>query len=188
MRFGVIVAIMIDGFAVVWNYVTQPIAPRLGALEMIAHVGRVGRLRRDRRTYLREKGGDPVVTTADKPKGGLEDVVATSSAICYLDGDRGVLAYCGYDIHDLAQSRDVRGGLLPAVAPARCRRARSLATCSRSSRPRAPLPEPIIRLMRIAAAGRRHGRAADAHVRARRTTTRRPTMPRRRRSIARPSG
>src|SRR6476660_7094028 len=37
-------------------------------------------------------------------KGGLEDVVATSSAICYLDGDRGVLAYCGYDIHDLARS------------------------------------------------------------------------------------
>ena len=38
-----------------------------------------------------------------KPKGGLEDVVATSSAICYLDGDRGVLAYCGYDVHDLAR-------------------------------------------------------------------------------------
>src|SRR6476661_1897296 len=36
-------------------------------------------------------------------KGGLEDVVATSSAICYLDGERGVLAYCGYDIHDLAR-------------------------------------------------------------------------------------
>jgi putative flippase GtrA len=42
MRFGVIVAFMIDGFAVVWNYVTQPIAPRLGALEMIAHVGQLG--------------------------------------------------------------------------------------------------------------------------------------------------
>jgi citrate synthase len=40
----------------------------------------------------------------NKPKGGLEDVVATTSAICYLDGDRGVLAYCGYDIHDLASS------------------------------------------------------------------------------------
>src|ERR1700748_1332007 len=42
------------------------------------------------------------MTTEAKPKGGLEDIVATSSAICYLDGDRGVLAYCGYDIHDLA--------------------------------------------------------------------------------------
>jgi len=38
-----------------------------------------------------------------KPKAGLEDVVAASSAICYLDGDRGVLAYYGYDIHDLAR-------------------------------------------------------------------------------------
>jgi len=41
--------------------------------------------------------------TPAKPKAGLEDTVATSSAICYLDGDRGVLAYCGYDIHDLAR-------------------------------------------------------------------------------------
>jgi len=43
------------------------------------------------------------MSTADKQKAGLEDTVATSSAICYLDGDRGVLAYCGYDIHDLAR-------------------------------------------------------------------------------------
>ena len=43
------------------------------------------------------------MSTAEKPKAGLEDTVATSSAICYLDGDRGVLAYCGYDIHDLAR-------------------------------------------------------------------------------------
>jgi len=43
------------------------------------------------------------MTTDSKPKAGLEDTVATSSAICYLDGDRGVLAYCGYDIHDLAR-------------------------------------------------------------------------------------
>jgi citrate synthase len=42
-------------------------------------------------------------TATPKPKAGLEDTVATSSAICYLDGDRGVLAYCGYDIHDLAR-------------------------------------------------------------------------------------
>ena len=38
-----------------------------------------------------------------KPKAGLEDVVAATSKICYLDGDRGVLAYYGYDIHDLAR-------------------------------------------------------------------------------------
>ena len=39
-----------------------------------------------------------------KPKAGLEDVVAGESAICYLDGELGVLAYHGYDIHDLAHA------------------------------------------------------------------------------------
>jgi len=39
-----------------------------------------------------------------KPKAGLEDVVAGESSICYLDGDKGVLAYQGYDIHDLAHA------------------------------------------------------------------------------------
>lgn len=33
---------------------------------------------------------------------GLEGVVATTSSICYIDGEQGVLAYRGYDIHDLA--------------------------------------------------------------------------------------
>lgn len=41
------------------------------------------------------------VTNLQVPKG-LEGVVATTSGICYIDGDRGVLAYRGYDIHDLA--------------------------------------------------------------------------------------
>jgi len=84
---------------------------------------------------------------AEKSKAGLEDVVATSSAICYLDGERGVLAYCGHDIHDLAQlatfeevcyllwhrrlpTRAQLGDLQSQLAAAR------------------PLPEAIIRLMR----------------------------------------
>src|SRR6266550_311501 len=87
------------------------------------------------------------MTTDAKPKAGLEDTVATSSSICYLDGDRGVLAYCGYDIHDLARhatfeevcyllwhrrlpTRSELGDLQSALAAAR------------------PLPEPIVRLMR----------------------------------------
>jgi citrate synthase len=86
--------------------------------------------------------------TAAKPKAGLEDTVATSSAICYLDGDRGVLAYCGYDIHDLANHatfeevcyllwhrrlprRDELGDLQAQLVAAR------------------PLPEPVLRLMRM---------------------------------------
>ena len=38
-----------------------------------------------------------------KPNSGLEGVNATSSAICYLDGAEGVLAYCGINIHELAK-------------------------------------------------------------------------------------
>lgn len=36
-------------------------------------------------------------------KGGLEDVVATDSGICFVDGKEGRLIYRGYDIRDLAQ-------------------------------------------------------------------------------------
>ena len=35
-------------------------------------------------------------------KAGLEDVIATTSAICFIDGEHGVLSYRGFDIHDLA--------------------------------------------------------------------------------------
>ena len=40
-------------------------------------------------------------TTTHAPKG-LEGVVATTSGICFIDGERGVLAYRGIDIHELA--------------------------------------------------------------------------------------
>lgn len=40
-------------------------------------------------------------STTHAPKG-LEGVVATTSGICYIDGEQGVLAYRGIDIHDLA--------------------------------------------------------------------------------------
>jgi len=43
------------------------------------------------------------LTTAHAPKG-LEGVVATTSGICYIDGDQGVLAYRGIDIHELADN------------------------------------------------------------------------------------
>ena len=42
-------------------------------------------------------------TTTHPPKG-LEGIVATNSSICYIDGDRGVLAYRGIDIHELADN------------------------------------------------------------------------------------
>ena len=35
---------------------------------------------------------------------GLEGVVAANSSICYIDGDEGILAYRGIDIHELAEN------------------------------------------------------------------------------------
>ena len=40
--------------------------------------------------------------TSTPPAKGMEGIVATNSSICYIDGDRGVLAYRGIDIHELA--------------------------------------------------------------------------------------
>ena len=51
---------------------------------------------------------------AAQPKAGLEDIVAGTSNICFLDGKRGILAYYGYDIHDL-----VKGIIFECLA-ARC--------------------------------------------------------------------
>ena len=87
------------------------------------------------------------MATAEKPKGGLEDVVATSSAICYLDGDRGVLAYCGYDIHDLARGatfEEVCFLLWHRRLPSRA----ELGDLQSQLSAERPLPEPIVRLMR----------------------------------------
>ena len=87
------------------------------------------------------------MATAEKPKGGLEDVVATSSAICFLDGDRGVLAYCGYDIHDLASAatfEEVCFLLWHRRLPTRA----ELGDLQSQLAAARPIPESIIRLMR----------------------------------------
>src|SRR5262245_61316021 len=85
--------------------------------------------------------------TETKPKAGLEDTVATSSAICYLDGDRGVLAYCGYDIHDLAKHatfEEVCFLLWHRRLPTRA----ELGDLQSQLIAARPLPEPILRLIR----------------------------------------
>jgi citrate synthase len=83
-----------------------------------------------------------------KAKAGLEDIVATSSRICFLDGDRGVLAYCGYDIHDLARHASFEEtcfllwhGRLPTRPELGDLRSQLAAG--------RPLPEPILRLMKM---------------------------------------
>jgi citrate synthase len=87
------------------------------------------------------------MTTAAKSKAGLEDTVATTSAICYLDGDAGVLAYCGYDIHDLARAatfEEVCYLLWHRRLPTRA----ELGDLQSQLATARPLPEPILRLMR----------------------------------------
>jgi citrate synthase len=92
------------------------------------------------------------MTTEVTVRGGLDEVVATSSAICYLDGQRGVLAYRGYDIHDLAKWASFEEtcfllwhGRLPNRAE--LGDVRSELAAAR------PLPDAILRLMRTLPAG-----------------------------------
>lgn len=87
------------------------------------------------------------MTTETKFKAGLEDVVAGTSAICYLDGERGVLAYQGHDIHDLARGASFEEvchllwhGRLPNRA--------ELGDLQSQLAAARPLPEPILRLMK----------------------------------------
>jgi citrate synthase len=80
-------------------------------------------------------------------KAGLEDIVATSSAICFIDGDRGVLSYCGFDIHDLAEKatfEEVCFLLWHRRLPTRAELG-DLQTALAAAR---PLPEAIVRLLR----------------------------------------
>ena len=88
-----------------------------------------------------------MATTTEKPKGGLEDVVVTASSICYLDGEKGVLAYCGYDIHDLARGatfEEVCYLLWHRRLPTRA----ELGDLQSQLAAARPIPEPIVRLMR----------------------------------------
>src|SRR5471030_2474778 len=92
------------------------------------------------------------MSTAEKPKAGLEDTVACSSAICYLDGDHGVLAYCGYDIHDLAKNatfEEVCYLLWHRRLPTRA----ELGDLQSQLAAGRTLPEPVLRLMRSLPAG-----------------------------------
>jgi len=87
------------------------------------------------------------MTTGATAAAGLEGVVVTSSKICYLDGERGVLAYCGYDIHDLARSatfEEVCYLLWHRRLPTRAELGDLQTELARARL----LPEPIVRMMR----------------------------------------
>ncbi|MBM62894.1 MAG: citrate synthase [Acidobacteria bacterium] len=88
---------------------------------------------------------------------GLEGVVATTSRICYLDGQRGVLAYCGYDIHDLARLtsfEEVCYLLWQGRLPTRPELGDLQTELSRYRE----LPDPVVRALKLLP----HGSAMDA--------------------------
>src|SRR4029434_11079962 len=100
--------------------------------------------RHERVEYDRQRMASPAEA---KAKGGLEDVVATTSSICFIDGDRGILAYRGYDIHDLAPKATFEEvcyllwhGRLPNRA--------ELGDLQSQLAAGSPLPDGIVRLMR----------------------------------------
>ncbi|HUP40097.1 MAG TPA: citrate synthase [Vicinamibacterales bacterium] len=81
------------------------------------------------------------------PKAGLEDIVVATSSICYLDGERGVLAYRGHDIHDLAEHaafEEVCHLLWHGRMPNRSELGEVQSQLAASRR----LPEGVLRLMR----------------------------------------
>lgn len=80
-------------------------------------------------------------------KAGLEDVVATDSSICFLDGKEGRLIYQGYDIHDLAVNSTFEetvfllwNGRLPTRA--------EFETLSKELRANRAIPENVVTMMR----------------------------------------
>lgn len=90
-------------------------------------------------------------------KSGLEGVVATSSAICHIDGARGVLAYAGHDIHELAREacfEEVCYLLWHRRLPSRAELGDLRSDLAAARR----LPEAVLRLMR----GLPPGNAMDA--------------------------
>ena len=80
-------------------------------------------------------------------KAGLEDIIAGESGICYIDGDKGILAYRGYNIHELALNSTFEEtshllwfGTLPKAADLRD-------TTKKIAASRA-LPQPVLDLMK----------------------------------------
>jgi citrate synthase len=80
-------------------------------------------------------------------KAGLEDVIAGESGICFIDGEKGILAYRGYDIHELAPNSTFEEtshllwfGRLPNAV--------ELKDTSDKMRANRALPEPVISLLK----------------------------------------
>ena len=80
-------------------------------------------------------------------KEGLQDVVAATSSICYIDGQKGILSYRGIDIHELAEHstfEEVCYLLWFGRLPRQAELDEMTAVMSRSR----ALPEPVLQLLK----------------------------------------
>src|SRR5215470_5863552 len=83
-----------------------------------------------------------------RPGTGLRNVVAGESAICFIDGERGVLVYRGIDIHALAENSTfeetaflLHRGSLPTRA--------QLASFSQELARARPVPGAVVDVLRL---------------------------------------
>src|ERR1051326_4243238 len=79
--------------------------------------------------------------------GGLEDVIAGESRICFIDGQKGILAYRGYNIHELATNSTFEETCHLLLFGKLPRRDELKDTSTKLANSR-NLPSPIIELMR----------------------------------------
>src|ERR1700687_5050795 len=83
-----------------------------------------------------------------EPLVGLEDVVIATSTICFIDGEKGILRYRGYDVNELAEKstyEEVAYLLLHGQLPAKAQLER-FETELRNNR---EVPEELLLLLKI---------------------------------------
>jgi len=83
-----------------------------------------------------------------EPQVGLEDVVITTSTICFIDGDKGILRYRGYDVNELGAKstfEEVAYLLLKGELPT----AAQLAEFQAELRKNRAIPDALVSLLKI---------------------------------------
>src|SRR5271165_6225731 len=83
-----------------------------------------------------------------EPLSGLEDVVIATSSICFIDGDKGILRYRGYDANELADKSTFEEtaylliyGQLPDAS--------QLATFQTELRKNRAIPQDLIKILQL---------------------------------------
>src|SRR5215510_6362270 len=86
-------------------------------------------------TVLTPEGRGARMSGSGEFKAGLEDVVVSTSDICFIDGREGRLLYRGYDVNDLVEHSSFERWCT-SCGTVRCRRGRSWTSTPRPFPPR----------------------------------------------------